>query len=69
LEIWIFYKQPVRGGPPAWKLARGLVVSHSKSPVCYEGGRERKRRRSLVRYRHRWEYNIKMALKEIGWEG
>jgi hypothetical protein len=37
---------------------------------CYdEGGRELKRRRSLVRYMHRWGYNIKMGLKEIGWEG
>jgi hypothetical protein len=34
----------------------------------YEGGKELKRRRSLVRYRHRWAYNIKMGLKEIGWE-
>jgi len=35
LGIWIFYKQPVRGGLPVWKLAGGLVASHSKNPVCY----------------------------------
>jgi hypothetical protein len=26
-------------------------------------------KRSLRRPRHRWEYNIKMDLREIGWEG
>jgi hypothetical protein len=25
-------------------------------------------KRSLVRFRHRWEGGIKMDLKEIGWE-
>jgi hypothetical protein len=27
------------------------------------------RKRSLGRLRHRWEYNIRMDLREIGWEG
>jgi len=26
-------------------------------------------KRPLARPRHRWEYNIRMDLKEIGWEG
>jgi hypothetical protein len=26
-------------------------------------------KRSLGRYRHRWENNIKMNLQEVGWEG
>jgi hypothetical protein len=26
-------------------------------------------KRQLGRYRHKWNYNIKMDLKEIGWEG
>ena len=26
-------------------------------------------KRPLVRSRHRWEYNIKMDLKELGWCG
>jgi hypothetical protein len=26
-------------------------------------------RRPLVRPRHRWEDNIKMDLREVGWEG
>jgi hypothetical protein len=24
---------------------------------------------TLAGFRHRWEYNIKIALKEIGWKG
>jgi hypothetical protein len=26
-------------------------------------------KRSLIRPRHRWEYNMEVNLKEIGWEG
>ena len=26
-------------------------------------------KRPLGRLRHRWDYNVKMHLKEIGWEG
>jgi hypothetical protein len=25
--------------------------------------------RPLIRFRHRWENNIRMDLKEVGWEG
>jgi hypothetical protein len=31
--------------------------------------RKRKGKRPLRRPRHRWEYNVRMDLKEIGWEG
>jgi hypothetical protein len=26
-------------------------------------------KRPLVRPRHRWKYNLRMGLREIGWEG
>jgi hypothetical protein len=35
--------------------------------VLVVGKREGKR--SLWRDRHRWEYNIRLGLREIGWEG
>jgi hypothetical protein len=55
--------QPTRGGPPAWGLGGGLTIPHRKKQCvtkCHKGPRP------LGRPRRRWEDNIKMDLREIG---
>jgi hypothetical protein len=50
-----------------WRMRwAGHVACMREMRIAYVGKPER--RRPLGRHRHRWEDNIKMNLREIGWE-
>jgi hypothetical protein len=60
------------GHLPAWGSGKGLTTSHCKKLACYEllqTASETEGKGSLGGPRYRWEDNIRMDLREIGWEG
>jgi hypothetical protein len=38
------------------------------SSLIYDFGENCRKKRPLGRPRHRWDYNIKMEVREIGWD-
>jgi hypothetical protein len=43
---------------------------HGSGKKCVQYcGQKPEGKRPLVRTRHRWEYNIRMDVRETGWEG
>jgi hypothetical protein len=49
----------------AWNVARMGNIKNAYKVLV----RRHERKRPLVRYKRRWEDNIKVDLKEIGYEG
>jgi len=71
--------QPTRDVPPAWRLEEVQTNPHCKTQYFTKHFTtprtwiyplvQHKHLRPLGRPRHRWEYNIKMDLQDVGWGG
>jgi len=70
--------QPTRGGPPAWGLGDVLKPPHRKNIVILQTFKiasdldwvlvgEPEGKGLQGRPSHRWEDNIKIYLREVGW--
>ncbi|KAJ4448062.1 hypothetical protein ANN_10074 [Periplaneta americana] len=72
---------PIRGGPPAWGLGEGLTTHHRKKQLVTKSNNKPRNgtdsparpqlRNKVMRFGtwHRWEDNIKMYLREVGYDG
>ncbi|KAJ4446490.1 hypothetical protein ANN_13186 [Periplaneta americana] len=66
--------KPIKGGPPAWGLGEGLTTHHRKKQLLAKPYKNRvlvgrqEGRRTYGKPRRRWKDNVKMDLREVGYD-